>query len=199
MEHQIHQLISGAGIAGPVLYVAAEAAIALLFLPRSAGAIVAGALFGTAAGTLLTWLGLMLGAAGAFAIGRGARRAGNRFKHLAPERSRAQIADWVKRLDRWMERRGSLALLYSRLIPGMPFTSINYAAGMTPIRWRPYLVATAIGVLPGAYLLVALGGSLAHPTSVRFIVVVILIVALSILAPLADRAIRQRTTATRGV
>jgi uncharacterized membrane protein YdjX (TVP38/TMEM64 family) len=61
-----------------------------------------------------------------------------------------------------MERHGPLALLYSRLIPGMPFTSINYAAGMTVI--REFVIATATGILPNAHLLVALGGSITHPT-----------------------------------
>jgi uncharacterized membrane protein YdjX (TVP38/TMEM64 family) len=91
-----------------------------------------------------------------------------------------------------MERRGPLALLYSRLIPGMPFTSINYAAGMTVIRARDFVIATAIGILPNAYLLVALGGSITHPTSVKFIVIAAVILALSLLAPFVDRAVRRR-------
>lgn len=192
MGHQIHQLISGAGAAGPLVFLAAEAAITLLFLPRSAGAIVAGALFGTAAGTLLIWLAMMIGATIAFWIGHHARRAGDRAGHLASDRTRARIAPWVDRLDRWMERRGPLALLYSRLIPGMPFTSINYAAGMTVIRARDFVIATAIGILPNAYLLVALGGSITHPTSTKFIVIAAVILALALLAPIVDRAVRNR-------
>jgi uncharacterized membrane protein YdjX (TVP38/TMEM64 family) len=69
-----------------------------------------------------------------------------------------------------MERRGPLALLYSRRLPGMPFTSINYAAGMTVIRAREFVIATATGILPNAYLLVALGGSITHPPFTKFIV-----------------------------
>jgi uncharacterized membrane protein YdjX (TVP38/TMEM64 family) len=154
----------------------------VLFLPRSAGAVVAGALFGTAAGTLLTWLAMMIGATIAFWIGRHGRRAGNRAARFVPDRWRARIVTWVERLDRWMERRGPLALLYSRLMPGMPFTSINYAAGMTVIRPREYGIATAIGILPNAYLLVALGGSITHPTSTRFFVIAAVIIALALIA-----------------
>lgn len=192
MEHQIHHLITGAGAAGPLVFIAAEVAITLLFLPRSAGAVVAGALFGTAAGTALTWLAMMIGATIAFSIGRLGRRAGTRAAQLVPDRRRARIAPWVERLDQWMERRGPLALLYTRLIPGMPFTSINYAAGMTVIRVRDFVIATAIGIVPNAYLLVALGGSIAHPTSTKFIVIAAVILALAIAAPIIDRAIRNR-------
>jgi uncharacterized membrane protein YdjX (TVP38/TMEM64 family) len=101
MGYQIHHLISGAGTAGPLVFIAAEAAITLLFLPRSAGAVVAGALFGTAAGTLLTWLAMMIGATIAFWIGHLGRRAGNRAARFVPDRWRARIATWVERLDRW--------------------------------------------------------------------------------------------------
>jgi uncharacterized membrane protein YdjX (TVP38/TMEM64 family) len=188
----IQHLTSHAGVAGPLVFVVLEAAITLLFLPRAAGAVVAGALFGIAAGTLLTWLAMMLGAVVAFWIGRAGRRAGGQLGRFASDRRRARIGPWVERLNRWMERRGSIAVLYSRLIPGMPFTSINYAAGMTTMRWRPFVVATALGVLPNAYLLVALGGSFDHPLSVRFIVIAGVIVALAIAAPIVDGAVRRR-------
>jgi uncharacterized membrane protein YdjX (TVP38/TMEM64 family) len=93
-----------------------------------------------------------------------------------------------------MERRGPLALLYTRMIPGMPFTTINYAAGLTRIRAPAFMLATAVGILPNAYLLVALGGSIAHPTSAKFIVIAAVILALALLAPVVDRAMRRRST-----
>jgi uncharacterized membrane protein YdjX (TVP38/TMEM64 family) len=188
----MHHLINSAGIAGPVLFVALEAAITLAFLPRSAGAIVAGAAFGTPAGAVLTWLAMMIGAIGGFWIGRFGRRAGSRADHLVSDERRERIAAWVGRLDRWMQRRGPLALLYTRLIPGMPYTSINYASGMTGIRATPFVIATAIGIAPSAYLLVALGGSITHPTSTKFLVTAGVIVLLGIVAPVVDRAVRRR-------
>jgi uncharacterized membrane protein YdjX (TVP38/TMEM64 family) len=196
MAHQIHQLITAAGVAAPLAFVAIEVAMTLLFLPRSVGAVIAGALFGTAAGTLLTWLVMIIGATIAFWIGHRARLAGGRAAHLVTTRTPERIAPWIERLDRWMTRRGRLALLYSRLIPGMPFTSINYAAGATSIRARDFVIATAAGILPGAYLLVALGGSIAHPTSPRFIAIAAAIIALALLAPIVDRTVRQRAGLT---
>ncbi len=133
----------------------------------------------------------MLGATIAFWIGHHGRRSSNRAARFVPDGSRELIARWEERLDRW-ERRGAIALLYSRLIPGMPFTSINYAGGMTVIRARDFAIATAIGILPNAYLLVALGGSITHPTSTRFIVIAAVILALALLAPIVDRNLRRR-------
>lgn len=190
----MHHLINSAGIAAPILFVVLEAAITLAFLPRSAGAIVAGVAFGTAAGTALTWLAMLIGAIAGFWLGRLGRRAA----HLVSDRRREAITGWVDRLDRWMERRGPLALLYTRLIPGMPYTSINYASGMTGIGAREFAIATAVGILPSAYLLVALGGSITHPTSTKFIVTAAVIVILAIVAPLVDRAVRRRGTGSGG-
>jgi uncharacterized membrane protein YdjX (TVP38/TMEM64 family) len=191
VQGELHHLISAAGVAGPLLFIAAEAALTLLFLPRSAGALVAGALFGTAFGTVLTWLAMMIGATIAYWVGHAGRGAGGRAAHLASDRRRAQIAAWVARLDRWMERRGPLAILYSRLIPGMPFTSINYAAGMTAIPARAFVLATAVGILPYTYLLVALGDSVARPTSARFIATATVIVLLAAVAPVIERVVRR--------
>ena len=196
MAHQIHQLIAGAGIAAPLVFLVVEIAMTLLFLPRSVGAIVAGALFGTAVGTLLSWLAMMIGATLAFWIGHHVRNAGNRTGTRLPDRWRQRIAPWVKRLDQWIKRRGPLALLYARLVPGMPFTTINYAAGATTIRARDYVIVTAVGILPNAYLLVALGGSLAHPASPKFIVIAAVIVTIALLAPIVDRTIRRRARLT---
>jgi uncharacterized membrane protein YdjX (TVP38/TMEM64 family) len=63
---------------------------------------------------------------------------------------------------------------------------------MTVIRARDFAIATAIGILPNAYLLVALGGSFTHPTSAKFIVIAAVILALALLAPIIDRAVRNR-------
>lgn len=106
-------------MAGAALFVVAEAAIVLAFLPRSLGAIVAGALFGVPLGTALTWVAMTLGASIAFSLARATAR--------LRARALARVAPWVTRLDRHLERRGLLSLLYTRLIPGC-----RSAASTTP-------------------------------------------------------------------
>ncbi len=44
-----------------------------------------------------------------------------------------------------------------RLIPVLPFTAINYTAGLTGLPLRAYVVGTAIGIIPGTVAFVALG------------------------------------------
>jgi uncharacterized membrane protein YdjX (TVP38/TMEM64 family) len=191
MSHELRDLVTDAGIVGPLVFVAAEAAITMLFLPRSPGAIVAGAAFGTVGGTALAWLAMMLGAAASFYVVRAGRRAGGRAASWLSDSRNAQLEPWVRRVDAWMERRGPLAILYTRLVPGLPFTSINYAAGLTRVPAGHFMIATGVGILPSTFALVALGGSISHPTSARFIALIAVVIALAVAAPIVDRALRR--------
>ena len=54
-------------------------------------------------------------------------------------------------------------MLYARIAPGMPYTLVNYAAGLTrdPAR-ASFAAATALGTAPRAFAYTALGGSLGN-------------------------------------
>jgi uncharacterized membrane protein YdjX (TVP38/TMEM64 family) len=47
-----------------------------------------------------------------------------------------------------------------RLIPAVPFSVINYAAGASAVRTLPYLLATLVGMIPGTAAVVILGDAL---------------------------------------
>jgi uncharacterized membrane protein YdjX (TVP38/TMEM64 family) len=51
-------------------------------------------------------------------------------------------------------------LLFLRLVPLFPFWLINLATAFTPIKVRTYVLATAIGIIPGAFVFTNLGQSL---------------------------------------
>ncbi|MBT2596464.1 TVP38/TMEM64 family protein [Arthrobacter sp. ISL-72] len=63
----------------------------------------------------------------------------------------------VQKLDEVLRRRGFAAVVGVRLVPVLPFTAINYMAGLTSVTWRPYFFGTAIGILPGTVSFVTLG------------------------------------------
>ena len=126
--------------------------------PLLAGA--SGLLFGTALGTPVSIVSATLGATLAFspvALVGARRRAGAR--RPAPDALRA-----------WVGRRGFLSVLYARIAPGVPYSLVNYAAGLTPILLRSFVAATAIGVAPRAFAYTALGGSLGNLRSPEAIV-----------------------------
>lgn len=76
--------------------------------------------------------------------------------------------------------RGLIALLVLRLIPVVPFNALNYAAGASAIGARDYVVATTVGIVPGAVLYAALGAGLDNPVSPLFVVAAIIAVVLAL-------------------
>jgi uncharacterized membrane protein YdjX (TVP38/TMEM64 family) len=89
-------------------------------------------------------------------------------------------------------RRGFLSVLYARIAPGVPYSLVNYAAGLTPMLLRSFVAATAIGVAPRAFAYTALGGSLGDLSSPEALIAIGVLVAMSLLGlVLARRDVRR--------
>lgn len=121
------------------VFVLLYASVASLGLPGTPLTLAGGALFGFAGGTLLNWTGATLGAAGAFLVAR----------VLGRDSLRGLLGQRVATLDRLTGDGAFLTLLRLRLIPIVPFNALNFGAGLAGVKFRPYLAATAIGILPG--------------------------------------------------
>lgn len=144
---QVQQAVASWGWAGGAVFVALYAAITLTPAPKNVLSVAAGLIFGFAGALALVYVGALLGAAVAFALGRWlGRDAVERF-----------TGSRVARLDELVRRRGLAAVIGVRLIPVIPFTAINYGAGLTALRRRDYALGTAIGIIPGSAAYVALG------------------------------------------
>jgi uncharacterized membrane protein YdjX (TVP38/TMEM64 family) len=59
--------------------------------------------------------------------------------------------------DRWFARWGVYAVFVGRLIPGVAFDVISYAAGLTRMRFRNFIFATTLGIFPQTFLYSYLG------------------------------------------
>jgi len=142
------RVLEGAGTLAPLLFLVLLAVQAVLApLPTPALAIVGGYGFGVLEGFLLTWVGSLIGGVISFGI---SRRFGRGFV--------AGSARAV-RPARFMEENGAILIFVLRLIPLVSFDAISYAAGLSSIRFRAFLVATALGMMPGTFAFVYLGGS----------------------------------------
>ncbi|MBA3860862.1 MAG: TVP38/TMEM64 family protein [Solirubrobacterales bacterium] len=176
------QAIDDAGVLAPLMFVVAYAILTVLLFPGIIPAVAAGAVFGVLAGTVLSLVGATIGAVGAFLLGRKLGR--KDVERVAGER--------MRRIDEWIGRRGFMAVLYARLLPVAPFNVLNYVCGVTSVSTRDYVLATAIGMIPGTFLHVALGSTLGDPTSPEFLAAVAGLIVLGVGAPLIDRALRRR-------
>lgn len=59
--------------------------------------------------------------------------------------------------DRWLLRWGAPAVLVARLVPVISFDVVSYAAGLTRLRFVPFITATTIGAAPASFAYAYLG------------------------------------------
>jgi uncharacterized membrane protein YdjX (TVP38/TMEM64 family) len=164
----IRDFVDEGGALAPLLFVPVSVALSSSFFPGPLLAGASGLLFGTALGTPVTIVSTTLAAIVQFTIGR-------RFgRGAAEELAGPRVQVWKERA----ERHGFLFVLYVRLAPLMPFTTFNYAAGLTRIALPHFAAATAIGVSPRAFAYTALGGSFRDLSSPEAIVAIALLVTL---------------------
>lgn len=140
--------VEGLGAWGPVAFIAGYALAVVAFVPGSLLTLAAGAIFGIVRGTLYVAIGATLGETLAFLIARHFAR-GLIEKRLA---GNARFAA----LDRAIAVDGRRIVLLLRLSPIIPFNLLNYALGLTRVRFADYLIA-GIGILPGTLLYVYSG------------------------------------------
>jgi uncharacterized membrane protein YdjX (TVP38/TMEM64 family) len=117
-------------------------------LPSFVLAIVNAMLFGIWWGALLTWSTALLAAAICFAIARVWGR---------PVVERLVPRSALDSTDRFFLTNGVLAVLVARLIPFINPDVVSYAAGLTVMRWRHFMVSIAAGSLPSVAIYSYLG------------------------------------------
>ncbi len=136
------------GPAGPLVFIAAYAAAVVAFVPGSILTLAAGAIFGLVPGTLYVLVAATLGSTLAFLVSRYVAR-GFVEKKLAGDARLAAI-------DRAIGAEGRKIVLLLRLSPAFPFSVLNYALGLTRVRFLDYVLAS-VGMLPGTLLYVYSG------------------------------------------
>jgi uncharacterized membrane protein YdjX (TVP38/TMEM64 family) len=180
-------LVAAAGPVAPIMFVALYAASTVLLVPGAPMTALAGALFGPALGGGTVVLGATVGATAAFGLGR----------RLARGRVRGRLRGRLAQLDHWLARRGFVSILLLRLVPAVPFTTLNYAAGLSGVRLRHYVPATAIGIVPGTLAYATLGGTIHDPTSPAFLgAVMFLLLVVGAATALRAHLVRGRLKVT---
>jgi uncharacterized membrane protein YdjX (TVP38/TMEM64 family) len=119
-------------------------------IPSAPIALAAGAVFGHGWGTLYIVLGAELGAIIAFGI---ARFAGY-------ELLRKWFGDRIETGMWGNQNRLTVLVFVSRLLPFISFDLISYGAGLTPIRFWRFALATLLGLIPMSFLLAHFGAEL---------------------------------------
>jgi uncharacterized membrane protein YdjX (TVP38/TMEM64 family) len=134
----------------PLAFLAAHVVVTVFPFPRTAFTLAAGLLFGTVLGVGLAVLASTLSALIALWL---VRTVGLRLDRVVRHPA-------IGTADARLRNRGWPVVLSLRLIPAVPFSVINYAAGASAVRVLPYTLATVVGVMPGTLAVVVLGDAL---------------------------------------
>ena len=127
---------------GVVGFIALYVVLVVAFAPGTFATITAAAVFGFGTGLLVSVTGATIGASLAFLISRFIGRDG--VMELFGNR--------VGRIDDFIGKREFVSVLILRLLPIVPFNGLNYASGLTNLRFSRYVPASILGMLPGTAL-----------------------------------------------
>lgn len=136
----------------PLVYIAVYAAGAVVAAPGLLLTILGGLTFGTLKGTVYVILGANIGASLAFGMARALGRdfVANRVK--GP----------IDAIDRQLRNQGFLRVLQLRMIPIIPFNILNYACGLSGVRYLHYMLGTLFGMIPAIFVYVYSAAALAQ-------------------------------------
>lgn len=131
--------------------------------------------FGTTEALLYVMVSATIGALGALLITR----------YFIGQWVQQKYAGKLQGLNRKIHRDGPYYLLTLRLVPAFPFTWINLACGLTTINWFQFTWITALGILPGTFVVAFTGGQLGEISRPRDLLSPSLWLALTLLGLLA--------------
>lgn len=130
----------------PIMIVLMFVVAGLVVFPLSLLVIASGIAFGPLGGFLYSFIGGVLSAVSTYGIGYYAGR--KTVRKLAGDR--------LNRISRKLAQHGLLTIVTIRVVPVAPFTIINLVAGASHIKFRDYVVGTALGMAPGMAAIVLL-------------------------------------------
>ena len=172
-SQSLQAVIASFGIFAPIAYIVLFALLPVVFFPVAVLAVAGGLLFGLGWGSVYTLIGAAINCALMFLLSRSVGQ--KRVQTLVEQRV---SPSWQARLKQADDRRGFLLLFLLRLIPAVPYGLINYAFGLSKMRFWPYMLASVIGIIPGTLVFINLGDKALDWNSPSFWIAIALIIAL---------------------
>lgn len=169
------------GLMGPVIYTVIFIVRPFFLIPSIALFIAGGLAFGPIAGPVYASIGAALGGTVGFWFSRkmGRDYVMKKLKLGAGVLDNTRFSFWV--------------VFLLSLIPVMPVTVINYGAGLSPMKFRDYIIAHIMGITPRAFAYGFFGSTLLEIGSTKFRIALITLIILSVLTILIRWRTRNNT------
>ena len=170
---ELQTALQGLGSWAAIGYMGLFTVLPAFFFPVAVLALAGGLLFGLWWGSLYTFLGAILNCTLMFFL---ARYAGRKQVEALMENKLSPV--WQQRLQNLNSNGGFLLLIILRLIPAVPYNLINYAFGLSAMKYSTYILASAIGIIPGTFAFINIGDKALDITSPDFWLAIGLLVLL---------------------
>lgn len=173
-KREVKHFLASFGPYAPFVFITLQALqVVLAPIPGEATGFLGGMLFGTGLSFVYSTIGLTLGSAVAFGLGR----------WLGLPLVRRLVSDEVyHKFDFLARTGGELVTLILFLIPGFPKDYLCFILGVSPLPFRTFLVLTTFGRMPGTWLLSVQGAKVGGGYYVEFVVFLTVAAAAAFLA-----------------
>ncbi len=178
----IRNIVLSFGWWGPVVYIVMYSIRPLLLFPAIVLTLAGGLAFGPWWGTFYVVVGGVMGASLCFVIAR--LLGSKKLQKYMGKYSQLQL------FENQLEVNGFRTMLIMRLVPIFPYDPVSYLAGLSKIRFQDFVLATTIGMIPGAFAYNVLGYSLLDVFSSTFLLAIGLLV-LVMFTPLVYHFVKQ--------
>ncbi len=184
----LRDFIRSFGSLAVIVYILAYALNTISIMPPIAAlSLTAGLAFGEVWGAVYLMTGALLGTSATFLISR-------YFGRSLVDRL---LKGKFKTLDDKLEKNGFMTILFFRVVPLVPYEVLNYAAGLSKIKFKDYFLASLLGLIPGVVISAFLGGSLGDIKSFKDVfapkfLIAIGLMALIIAVPAVYQLIKMR-------
>jgi uncharacterized membrane protein YdjX (TVP38/TMEM64 family) len=138
------------GVWAPIIYILIYSIATIFILPSTPLNLTGGAIFGSVWGTIWTSIAAILAAVLSFIFSR----------TIGRKLVEQKLAGKWENIDREMHQGGFFYMFAIRLLPLIPYGIVNFAAGLTSIKFRDYFLGTLLGTVPGILPFVMMGAGL---------------------------------------
>jgi uncharacterized membrane protein YdjX (TVP38/TMEM64 family) len=139
--------------------------------PIAALSLTAGLAFGEIWGAVYLMIGALLGTSATFMISRYFGR------NLIDKMLKGKFKD----LNDKLAQNGFMTILFFRVVPLVPYEVLNYAGGLSRIKFKDYFLATLLGLIPGVVISAFFGGSLGDIKSFKDVFAPKLLIAIGLM------------------
>lgn len=166
------------GNLAPLFYIILFTIVPLTLFPDAFLVIACGMVFGFYKGFIYTVIGAACGATLSFYLARyfGAGLVNKFNSHK------------LIKFDQTFKKNGFLIIFALRLIPLFPFDLISYSAGFSKVQYRPFILATIIGAIPGMMVYVNLGDKFLNIGSNSFYLAIMALVLLVVFSAIFKKS-----------